>query len=154
MLRRVFRSAQYHGTDLDEGAQIVDDLILRYNKAGLLDDRRFAEARVNSLYRRGTSARVIRLKLAEKGVSGDIITETLRHLQDENQDPELTSGVTLARRRRLGPFRVAPDRATFKVKDMATLARAGFDYNTAQKIIDAETIEKLELLIENSISSL
>jgi regulatory protein len=154
MLRRVYRSAHYHGTDLEEGVKIIDELIGRYIEAGLLDDGRFAEARVDSLYRRGISARRIRSKLAEKGVSNDIITKNLQRLEDKNNNPELVAGMTFARRRRLGPYRVSLDRLAFKVKDIAALARAGFNYNTAQKIIDAETVNELEEEVEKNIYDL
>ena len=150
MMRRVYRSAKHHDTDPEEGAEIIDALIKRYNEVGLLDDAAFAKMRAGSLNRRGSSGRVIRAKLAEKGVAGDVITETLERLKDEDQDPELTAAVTLARKRRLGPFRVSGDREDFKEKDMAALARAGFNYSIAQKIMVAETSEELEEEVEKN----
>jgi regulatory protein len=43
----------------------------------------------------------------------------------------------VARRRRLGPYRPA-ERATFREKDLAALARAGFGFALARSVIDAE----------------
>lgn len=151
MMRRVYRSANHHGTDPEEGAEIIDALIKRYNEVGLLDDAQFAKARAGSLNRRGSSARGIRAKLAEKGVASDVITETLERLKDEDSDPEFSAAVTLARKRRLGPFRIKGDRTELKEKDMAALARAGFNYDIVQKIIGAETSEELEKEVEQNI---
>jgi regulatory protein len=151
MMRRVYRSAKHHDTDPEEGAEMIEALIKRYNEVGLLDDAQFAKMRAGSLNRRGSSARAIRAKLAEKGVASDVITETLERLTDEDRDPELTAAVTLARKRRLGPYRVSGDRSEFKEKDMAALARAGFNYSTAQKIIEAETTEELEEEVEMNV---
>ena len=151
MMRRVYRSAKHHDTDPEEGAEILDALIKRYNEVGLLNDAQFAKARAGGLNRRGSSARAIRAKLAEKGVAKEVIDETLERLKDEDQDPELSAAVTLARKRRLGPFRVTDDRLEFKEKDMAILARAGFNYSVAQKIIAAETSDELEEEVEKNM---
>ena len=44
-----------------------------------------------------------------------------------------------ARRRRLGPFRAAPEREERRQRDLAALARAGFAYDVARRVIEAET---------------
>ena len=152
LMRRVQRSAHHHDTDPEEGVEVIADLIKRYNEVGLLDDAQFAKARAESLNRRGLSARAIRAKLAEKGVAADLITETLEKLTDEVQNPELTAAVTFARKRRIGPFREADDRTELREKDLAALARAGFNYDMAQKVIEADTIEELEDEIEQNIN--
>ena len=54
------------------------------------------------------------------------------------------AAVNLARRRRLGPFRRAGERAAMRGKDLAALARAGFSYPIAKRILDAATPEELE----------
>ena len=152
LMRRVQRSTHHHDTDPEEGVEVIADLIKRYNEVGLLDDAQFAKARAESLNRRGLSARAIRAKLAEKGVAADLITETLEKLTDEVQNPELTAAVTFARKRRIGPFREADDRTELREKDLAALARAGFNYDMAQKVIEADTIEELEDEIEQNIN--
>ncbi|MBT3914993.1 MAG: RecX family transcriptional regulator [Rhodospirillaceae bacterium] len=150
LMRRVQRSAYHHDTDPEEGAEIIATLIKRYNEVGLLDDAQFAKVRAESLNRRGSSGRAIRAKLAEKGVAADLIAESLEKLTDEDQNPELTAAVTIARKRRLGPFRDADNRAELREKDLAALARAGFNYDMAQKVIEAETIKELEDEIEQN----
>ena len=42
-------------------------------------------------------------------------------------------------RRRLGPFRAAPERQERRERDLAALARAGFGYDVARRVIGAET---------------
>lgn len=144
LLRRVERSARAHGTDREEGAAAVDDIVRRFVASGLLDDRAYAAARAGTLHRRGASARKIRASLMQKGLSPDDIEAALESLQDEAEDPEFAAAVTLARRRRLGPFRPAADREARREKDLAALARAGFGYDIARQIIEAPDIEALE----------
>ena len=152
MIRRVKRSAQYHNTNFEEGAEIVDQLISRFVRIGLLDDLQFAQVRANSLRRRGLSERTIRAKLTERGFAVEVINESLELLKCDNEDPELTASIIFSRKRRLGPFREILDkRNEFREKDMAKLARAGFSYHIAQKVISAETLEELEEMVENNI---
>ena len=58
-----------------------------------------------------------------------------------------------ARRRRLGPYRLAENRKEKRDRDLASLARAGFKYNDAKSIIDALSVELLEIEIHSKITN-
>ncbi|MAF96612.1 MAG: regulator [Rhodospirillaceae bacterium] len=135
LTRKVDRSAHFHGTDPDEGRAQVEDTIRRFLRSGLLDDDAYARARVQSLHRRGNSARVIRGKLKQKGVDDDIIAAAL---DARGEDPELTAAVTLAKRRRLGPFATRKPSDETREKHLAALARAGFSYAVARRVVDGD----------------
>lgn len=144
LTRKVDRSAHFHGTDPDEGRAQVEDIIGRFLRSGLLDDDAYARARVQSLHRRGNSARVIRGKLKQKGVGDDIIAAALDARgedTEDGEDPELTAAVTLAKRRRLGPFSTKPPDGEQREKHLAALARAGFSYDVARRVIDGKDID-------------
>jgi len=143
LMRRVERSARAHGTNRAEAAAWAEDIVARFVRSGLVDDAAFAEARAATLHRRGTARRVIRLRLLEKGVDEDTIKGALVALGEDTADSERQAAVNLARRRRLGPFRVAEDRSTHREKDLAALARAGFGYDVARKVVDAERADDL-----------
>lgn len=144
LMRRVERSARFHGTDRDEGVGMVDGLIRRFTENGLLDDRAYAEMLAGSRHRHGASIRSIFAKLKQKGLDAELIRAALAALADETNEPELAAALTLARRRRLGPFRPKSGRDALRDKDLAALARAGFGYDTALKVIDAATAQELE----------
>jgi regulatory protein len=143
LMRRVRRSAHYHGTDGEEGARAVRDVIEKLSGNGMLDDARHARARAASLNRRGASLRAIRGKLREKGIADDLIEQAVDTLGGKEQ-AEMRAALALARRRRLGPFRAQGAREASREKDLAALARAGFGYGLAQRIIDARSHEELE----------
>ncbi|NNG04454.1 MAG: RecX family transcriptional regulator [Inquilinus sp.] len=143
LLRRVERSAREHGTDREEGARLVDALVGRLQASGMVDDRVYAEGRALSLARRGTAPRMIRARLAQKGVVAAAIDGALAHLAERHADPELAAALALARRRRLGPYRIA-ERAAHRDRDLAALARAGFPYDVARRLVEAESPEALE----------
>lgn len=144
LMRRVERSARAHGTDPAEGAAWIDALIARFITLDLLDDALYAEARARSLRRRGASGRAIALRLRQKGVDGDTIEAALAAAAEHEEEPEKAAAIRLARKRRIGPWRPDASRRDSREKDLATLARAGFSYDVALAVIDAETIEELE----------
>jgi regulatory protein len=143
LLRKVARSARAHGTDASEGERLVEDLIERYLRAGLLDDRAYAAQKAASLRRRGGSRYAIRGRLAVKGVATELIDETIAHLDEENSAGELAAACALIRRRRLGPLRAPGRRAEFRQKDLAALARAGFSLEIARRALSARDAEAL-----------
>jgi regulatory protein len=144
LMRRVEKSARAHGTDREEGAAFVEDIITRFRASGLLDDRVYAEGRTRSLHRRGISTRAIRARLAAKGVGADDIDAALKALRDETPEPDLAAAIAYARRRRLGPWRQGDDREDRRERDLAALARQGFGYDTARRVIEAENVASLE----------
>jgi len=146
--RRVFKASLYYeDLDVDAAKGWIDDLIKRYQSAGLLNDLSYAEIRARSLMARGTASRVIRMKLMEKGVDGDTIDQALKSLVDEHPEPELAAAIKLARRRRLGPYSDPAKREDKKERDLAAMARAGFSYDMAQRIIECNDKDELEDLL-------
>ncbi|MDJ0949810.1 MAG: RecX family transcriptional regulator [Alphaproteobacteria bacterium] len=149
LMRKVERAARFYGDDPAAGAAMVEALVARYLAAGLLDDRAYAEGRARSLHGRGESARSIRGKLLQKGVAADDIETALSTIVEEEgaEDREgldMRAACAFARRRRIGPYRVRSPGPEQREKDLAALGRAGFDYDIARKVVEAESIETLE----------
>lgn len=142
--RRVARARSREAPVMDDVEQAIDAIVGKFVAAGVVDDRSFAATRARSLHRRGTSDRLTRHKLKLAGVDEDITAQALADLDRElDSDPaqrEWRAALALARRRRLGPFRPAAERADRRLRDLAALARAGFDYQLAKKVIDSEEI--------------
>src|SRR5579883_1558202 len=101
LMRKVARSARFHGTDPAEGERLVDGIIVRYLEAGLLDDRAYAAQKAASLRRRGGSRYGIRGKLVQKGVEAELIQSTLDQLDEEEGAGDLAAAwAPIARPRR------------------------------------------------------
>ena len=147
LMRRVKRSAEHHDTDPEDGAVMVDELLRRYQEVGLLDDDAYARMRTTSLHRRGASKRLIRVQLASKGVESAIIGKALEALAAEHENADLAAACRYARRRRLGPWRTR-DRDDSRERDLAALARQGFSYDVARRVIENENRESLEDSLE------
>src|SRR5579875_2107586 len=80
LMRRVERAAAAHGDDPEAGARLVDELVARYLRSGLIDDRTYAAHKAAILRRRGVSRFGIRGKLRQKGVDADLIEEAMAAL--------------------------------------------------------------------------
>ncbi|WID97014.1 RecX family transcriptional regulator [Bosea vestrisii] len=129
--RKIDRSCRHHDLDPREFSAAVDEIVGACVASGLVDDRRFAEARAQSLRRKGRSARAVAAGLAAKGVGRELVAETV--VVDE--DVELAAAQVAARRKRLGPWSRG-DRAAQRQNHIATLARAGFSLTIARTVID------------------
>jgi regulatory protein len=140
LMRKVRRSAAFYGDDPAALKPIVDRLVAGHAQSGAIDDTLYAESQTRTLRRRGGSARAIVQKLNAKGVPAEIIAETASAMAQDGGD--MKAAHRFAQRRRLGPFRTA-DRAENRQRDMAALGRAGFGYQVAAAIVDAEDADRL-----------
>jgi regulatory protein len=144
MMRKVARSAKYHGTDPKKGLVLVENMISGYLQSGLLDDEAYAKARATNLHFRGNSSRNIRTKLKQKGLKSDIIELAVSSLQEAYENPEQIAAIHFAQRRRLGPFQKNKLNDEIRKKHLAIMARAGFSYEIAKFIIF--TLDEEDLL--------
>jgi regulatory protein len=144
LMGKVERSARFHGTDREDGAQTVEKLLDRLARAGYLDDAAYARGRAISLHRAGHGAQAIRMKLRQKGVDEDTCWAALESLEEEAEAPELAAALRYARKRRLGPYRAPDRRAANAERDMAALARKGFSLELARQVVLSDDLETLE----------
>lgn len=128
-------------------AEAIEKIVATHKRTGVLNDAAFAETKVASLRRAGRSARRIAQSLAHKGVAAPLIDAALAAADEESGGgAEERAARALARRRGFGPFRKggpSADRAA-RLKEIASLARAGFSFDVAQKVLEAESIEEAE----------
>jgi len=140
LLRRALRDAGRLDLDPADVRRTVDAVLVRLIAGGLIDDRAFAANRARRLTLAGRSPARIRAALALKGLDDPSIVTALREVAEELPDPELVAAMAYARRRRLGPWGPAERQA----KDLAVLARAGFSFRIARKLLEAETPDALD----------
>lgn len=133
LTRKVKRAATANGRSPEEFREIVDRVVEKCRRAGMVDDRTYAETKLAGLRRRGRSKRQIEATLASKGVDRDLIASVV----DRDDTSDLEAAQTYARRRKLGPWRTRGQREERREKDMAALCRAGYSYDIARKVIDA-----------------
>lgn len=131
LLRRVNEYAFYNPDfNVAEARGWVDEIVEQFQGYKYVDDSRYAGLKIRDYLAAGKSEKYIRQKMAEKGVPEDIVNEIL---ENEEFDP-LENALQFARKKRIGRFRPEEQREAFRQKDLAALARAGFDYDVAIKV--------------------
>ena len=136
--RRALREARRAGAEPDWSAvsPIIDEVLARLVRAGLIDDTGYAALRAATLHRRGEPARRIRARLSAKGVAADAIDGALGDIKQRDPDADFRAACRFVQRRKLGPLRPKSDRKAQRTRDLAALGRAGFDYATARRALE------------------
>ena len=143
MMRKILWSARYHGTNSEEGKKLIEGLIDRYLRSGLLNDKVYAQNSAVKLHQQGNSSIKIRAKLKKKGVCNKDIEDALSSLEKIDENPELAAAILYARRKCLGPFQISRLDDSTREKQLAKMARAGFSYKISNFIIFAKNKEEL-----------
>lgn len=148
MGRKIDRSCNYHkDQDREACLAMLESAIAQFERMGLLDDVAYLSGMINSLRRRGLSTQAILSKLGQKGLPQDRVLEALREYDEDSGtgNADLAAAVRLTRRKKIGPYRregVETDRN----KELASLARAGFGFDIAQKALGISQDEAEEIM--------
>jgi regulatory protein len=144
--RRVERWARATGAEAETVAQAraaVRAVVARLVAAGLVDDAAFAASRARRLTQGGRSRRAVAAHLAARGVAGDAVRAAL----PEDGQTELAAAAAFVRRRRIGPFRAGVADAEGALRELAMMARAGFDRETAIRALGLDAAAAEDLVI-------
>lgn len=124
--------AEYAAEGARNAGAAIDSVVARLAEAGAVDDAAFAAARARRLTRAGKSRIAAAAHLAAKGVDAATAAAAL----GTDPEAELTAALTLAARRRIGPFRMgAPPDAAGRLRELGVLARAGFPRDIAERAL-------------------
>jgi regulatory protein len=133
LTERVAKAARAGVEEAAAAPAIIDQILERYQESGLINDQRFAKNFAERQRDRGASRRMIEQKLRARGISSETVAELMPH--SESAQTELDAAQAFARRRRLGPHRKPEAREAYRRKDLMAMARAGFNYDTASRVI-------------------
>jgi regulatory protein len=114
------------------GRAAIPGIVASLRDLGAVDDAAFAASRARRLAREGKSRRATLAHLAAKGVDA----ETAAALVPEDTARDLAAACLYLRRRRLPPFG-AGDR----LRALGSLARQGFDRETAERALGLDFAE-------------
>lgn len=139
LTRRIRKSAHFHGDDPAPLLAAIPAVIAKLERNRFLDDETFAGMKAASLTRRGTSRRQIGAKLAQLGIAAEDRGKAMAGLTEEFGNAEEAAAIAYAKRRRLGPYRarhIAGEQRLEQAKrDLAAMARAGFGFDLAKRVL-------------------
>jgi regulatory protein len=110
----------------------IPQIVASIRAVGAVDDAAFAASRARRLTREGKSRRMALAHLAAKGVEQDLAASVL----PEDPARDLAAACGYLKRRRLPPFSELND--TIKMKALASLARAGYSRDIAEKALSLD----------------
>jgi regulatory protein len=152
MKRKIDRSCKFHPEPpQEECLKMLEALIIKFTELGLLDDSSYARGLVISYRRRGLSGNAIMAKLKMKGVDRETGQKALSHHTEngpQDLDADTVSGLKFLKRKKAGPFAVAPASDPDKARSRAlgALARAGYGYDISSRLYEMDHEEAQETL--------
>ena len=136
VLRRRVNDYVYYNPDFDkeQGYAWIEEVLHEFEGYGYLNDERYAEIKVRGYLSAGKSERYILGKMREKGILEDLVEKLL----GEQEYDVFEMAMRLAKKKKIGPFRVTGDRKEFWQKDAAKLVTAGFEYEVVKQVLGYE----------------
>ncbi len=145
MLGKIDKSCRTHPElDREECRKWLAALTETFQRAGLLNDELYTTGAVRSLRQRGLSTRAIEARMAVKGVPAALVKKILQDIDGLHEnDANLVAALRQARKRRIGPYLPPGKEASPEAQDkhLSAMARAGFDFETAQKALKMDREE-------------
>ena len=115
---------------------LIDEVIKTMIEQNLVNDKSYSDIKSRDFLRRGYSLNKIRFNLIKKGIDEKYIKASISKIKDNQADPDFFSAIKICKKRRIGPAREEANRNLFYKKDISILARWGFNFDTAKKILD------------------
>ena len=142
------RKLRERGWDGDEGPD-VDRLVSKFVDRGYVDDRGFGRMKASGLLARGYGARRVDETLRSAGLDEGLRDELAPAEREARQ-----AAISLARRRRFGPFGIVhedepvEERHKRREKQLAAMVRAGHTFAHAQAVLSARDESALDEWLE------
>ncbi len=132
--KRVYKYKMYFPEyDASEAYSWIEEILLQLQECGYLDNKRYANMKIDEYLNAGKPAGYIKNKLKQKGIDENLINSLL----EEKDFSPLEMALKFAKKKRIGPFSATEEiRKTNRQKDLAKLIYAGFDYDISAKVIN------------------
>ena len=125
---------------------LIDVVLQDLEKTKFINDKFYSESKSRNLIQKGSSVNKIRNYLMTKVINDRYIKETIDKIKEDNSDQDFFSGIKICKKKRIGPARVEDNRVLFYKKDIALLARNGFDFETSKRIMDIDQADYIKII--------
>jgi regulatory protein len=138
---------EQHGLKEADVRASIDGEIEKLVKSGILNDAEFANSKARLLVRQGKSTSHIRNKLLQLEFTGEQVGDALAALDGSAEARDLQAAARYVRKRKFGPYKAENTRSERYQKEMASLARNGFSYDVAKKVLSMTTVGEVEEIL-------
>ena len=136
--QKIQTRARYVDLKLDNADELIMACVEQLETLGLIDDKKFIEARAHYYQSRGFSLSQIAYKLTQEGVERDLIdTVFQQELETESLQEDFETALNFAKNQGLGQWRdpQPPHDSKQFNRDMGKMARRGFSPALSYKIL-------------------
>ena len=135
VLKRRVNDYVFHNPDFNknEAHSWIEEILADFERLKYLDDFRYAEIKIQSYLNAGKPERYIKIKMQQKGINTSLVEQIL---ENQTYSP-FEMALKFAKKKKIGPFRNDEnERRANRQKDLATIVRAGFDYDVASDVLE------------------
>ena len=108
----------------------ISSIITDLESKKFINDSAYADSKIYNFSLQGKSKKFVKSYLIQKYIEKDLIDETINNFELVNPDWEKESAEIFVRK-----YRLKPKDINNKEKNLAKMARAGFNYNISKKIL-------------------
>ena len=108
----------------------IPEIILKLESNKFINDENYTSSKIRVIARQGKSKAFIKNYLIQKGIEKNIISESLNEYEDINPNWEMDSANIFVRKKKIMKS------AENYQKNLNKMARAGFNYSIASKILE------------------
>lgn len=112
----------------------IGSILKELELKNIINDETYSESKIYNFYIQGKSKYFIKNYLINKGIKKELFDEVLKNFENNYPDWEIESAKTFARKKRLGTLENC--NLDNKKKDLAKMARAGFNYDIIKNILE------------------
>ncbi len=153
MMQKIKKSCAYHkDQDIEACKILLNELIKKFEDLEFLNDDAYAKAYITSLRLKGFSAKKIMYQCKNKGLDSSLSSTMLETVDcslygEKEEDTDLLAATRYAKKKRIGPYRKKEQTPELIRKELSSLARAGFSYDIAKRIVNTNMDEESEHLL-------
>ncbi len=152
---QTFSENHFKNFDVIQVQKEIVSIINRCKELDYINDEEFTKNKVEKYNNAGTSKKAIILKLQNYGIDKIIVNKVIGEFYDSKSNTEFRAALIFARKKSLGPFNKRNLNDNFQKvlnKWLGSFARAGFNYEVSQKVLNIKSsfeAEKFLCNIEN-----
>ena len=133
--KKIIKTSFFYKTDPQKDFKLIEKIISKFKKIGLIDDKKFSENKAINYVEKGYSKKKIIFILKSKGISDENIQIGINSLEESYFNSEILSALIYARKKKFITFEKKKIIGEDK-KKLLKMSQAGFPYNIAKKIIN------------------
>ena len=149
---QTFSENHFKKCDVIQVQKEIVSIISRCKELGYINDEEFTINKVEKYNNAGTSKKAIILKLQNYDIDKIIVKKVIGKFFDSKTNTEFKAALIFARKKSLGPFNKRNLNDNFQKvlnKWLGSFARAGFNYEVAQKVLNIKSSFEAENFLCN-----